>query len=126
MLMPRLVLIVAVFYFDILRSISSNYIVFWMYVVQIYTRLYITLYIYILNGIYDVCMYVMYVGELCLMFRQDVLPYVGRLLPIIIGHILDASNVKKQEIAVKTLGIFIWFEAYLCLLIVMNDPILYF
>ena len=38
------------------------------------------------------------------MFRQDVLPYAGLLLPVIIGHILDTASVKKQEIAVKTLG----------------------
>lgn len=47
----------------------------------------------------------LHAGELCVMFRQDVLPYCRRLLPIIIGHILDTSSVKKQEIAVKTLGI---------------------
>ena len=46
-------------------------------------------------------------GELCVMFRQDVLPYSGKLLPIIIGHILDTSSAKKQEIAVKTLGQFV-------------------
>ena len=38
------------------------------------------------------------------MFRRDVLPYARGLLPIIIGHILDTSSVKKQEVAVKTLG----------------------
>lgn len=43
-------------------------------------------------------------GELCLMFREDVLPYADRLLPVIIGHILDSSSGRKQEIAVKTLG----------------------
>jgi hypothetical protein len=36
------------------------------------------------------------------------LPYARRLLPIIIGHILDTSSVKKQEIAVKTLGNVSW------------------
>jgi hypothetical protein len=54
-------------------------------------------------------------GELCVMFRQDILPYARRLLPIIIGHILDTSSVKKQEIAVKTLGNVSWVHCmYMC------------
>lgn len=43
-------------------------------------------------------------GELSIVLQNDILPYMDRLLPIIITHMLDSSSYRKQEVAVKTLG----------------------
>ena len=44
------------------------------------------------------------IGELCMMVREDVLPYGDQLLPQIISSMYDPSSRRKQEMAVKTLG----------------------
>ena len=43
-------------------------------------------------------------GELCMVMRQDTLPYVDHLLPIIISNMHDKSSLRKQEMALRTLG----------------------
>ena len=43
-------------------------------------------------------------GELSIVLQSDIMPYVDRLLPIIITNMLDSSSYHKQEVAVKTLG----------------------
>ena len=44
------------------------------------------------------------VGELCMVMREDVLPYVDQLTPMVILNMQDGSSQVKQEIAVRTLG----------------------
>ena len=44
------------------------------------------------------------VGELCLVVRDEILPYADQLMPQIIRSMYDASSRRKQEMAVKTLG----------------------
>jgi hypothetical protein len=44
------------------------------------------------------------VGELCMVVREEILPYVAQLLPQIISSMYDPSSRRKQEMAVKTLG----------------------
>ena len=44
------------------------------------------------------------VGELCMVVRDDILPYGDQLLPQIITSMYDNSSKRKQEMAVKTLG----------------------
>ena len=43
-------------------------------------------------------------GELCMVVREDILPYADQLMPQIIGSMYDPSSRRKQEMAVKTLG----------------------
>lgn len=47
------------------------------------------------------------VGELSLVLQTDLVQYGDKLLPIIIANMFDHSSVKKQEVAVKTLGQFV-------------------
>jgi hypothetical protein len=44
------------------------------------------------------------IGELCMVVREDILPYGDQLLPQIIRCIYDPSSRRKQEMAMKTLG----------------------
>ena len=44
------------------------------------------------------------VGELCMVVREEILPYGDLLLPQIISSMYDPSSRRKQEMAVKTLG----------------------
>lgn len=46
------------------------------------------------------------VGELSLVLQQELTPYADTLLPVIIGNMFDSSSLKKQEVAVRTLGQF--------------------
>jgi FKBP12-rapamycin complex-associated protein len=42
--------------------------------------------------------------ELCIVMREEILPFANQLLPIIIDNMHDNTSVRKQEISVKTLG----------------------
>eukprot|EP01033_Poteriospumella_lacustris_P010144 gene10144-7234_t len=44
------------------------------------------------------------VGELSLVLNTDLLPYTDKLLPIIISNMFDNSSIRKQQVAVRTLG----------------------
>jgi Domain of unknown function (DUF3385) len=44
------------------------------------------------------------VGELCMVVREEILPFGDQLLPQIISSMYDPSSRRKQEMAVKTLG----------------------
>lgn len=44
------------------------------------------------------------IGELCIVMREEILPFANQLLPIIIANMHDNTSVRKQEISVKTLG----------------------
>jgi Domain of unknown function (DUF3385) len=44
------------------------------------------------------------VGELCIVVREEILPYGDLLMPQIISSMYDPSSRRKQEMAVKTLG----------------------
>ena len=44
------------------------------------------------------------IGELCLVLREDTLFFVDTLIPIIISNMHDPTSLRKQEMAVKTLG----------------------
>ena len=44
------------------------------------------------------------IGELCMVMRQDTMPFTDYLLPILISNMHDKSSLKKQEMAVRTLG----------------------
>ncbi|RYH28611.1 DUF3385 domain-containing protein [archaeon] len=46
------------------------------------------------------------VGELSVVLQQELTPYAETLLPVIITNMFDASSLKKQEVAVRTLGQF--------------------
>jgi hypothetical protein len=43
-------------------------------------------------------------GELFMVMRQDIVPYVENLLPVIISNVFNSASVKKQETAIRTLG----------------------
>ena len=44
------------------------------------------------------------IGDLCSVMRRNCLPYVNQLLPTIIANMNDKTALRKQEIAVRTLG----------------------
>jgi hypothetical protein len=44
------------------------------------------------------------VGELSMIMREALLPYVDRLAMVVIANMQDGSSLKKQETAVRTLG----------------------
>eukprot|EP01035_Chromulina_nebulosa_P018854 gene18854-24639_t len=44
------------------------------------------------------------VGEICLVMREDTLPYADHLLNLVIKNMRDSTSSKKQEIAIRTLG----------------------
>jgi phosphatidylinositol kinase/protein kinase (PI-3 family) len=44
------------------------------------------------------------VGELSLVLHYDLLPYADTLLPVVITNMFDLSSIRKQEVAVRTLG----------------------
>jgi phosphatidylinositol kinase/protein kinase (PI-3 family) len=44
------------------------------------------------------------IGELCVVLREDTLFFVDSLIPIIIANMHDPTSLRKQEMAVKTLG----------------------
>lgn len=44
-------------------------------------------------------------GEICSVIRQDSLPFADQMIPIIIANMHDSTSRKKQEMAIKTLGI---------------------
>ena len=46
-------------------------------------------------------------GELCVVMRQDILPFADHLMPIVVLSMQDQSSRKKQEIAIKTMGQFV-------------------
>jgi len=52
------------------------------------------------------------IGDLCMVMRLDILPFMHQLLPIIIHNMHDKSSIKKQEMAVKTLGKFVSATGY--------------
>eukprot|EP01041_Mallomonas_annulata_P001944 gene1944-3771_t len=43
-------------------------------------------------------------GELCMVMRQETMPFTDQLLPILISNMHDKSSLRKQEMAVRTLG----------------------
>jgi hypothetical protein len=43
-------------------------------------------------------------GELSVVLQSELLPYVDTLLPVIIMHMFDNSSLKKQQVAIRTLG----------------------
>lgn len=47
------------------------------------------------------------VGELSLVLNTDLIPYSDKLLPIIISNMFDNSSLRKQHVAVRTLGQFV-------------------
>jgi phosphatidylinositol kinase/protein kinase (PI-3 family) len=44
------------------------------------------------------------IGDICLVMREDTLPYTDRLLSVVIENMRDSSTRRKQEISLKTLG----------------------
>jgi FKBP12-rapamycin complex-associated protein len=47
------------------------------------------------------------VGELSTVLQYELLPYADTLLPVIITNMFDLSSIRKQEVAVRTLGQYI-------------------
>jgi hypothetical protein len=47
------------------------------------------------------------VGELSVVLQNEMTPYVDTLLPVIISNMFDSSSLKKQEVAIRTLGKFV-------------------
>ena len=46
-------------------------------------------------------------GELSVVLQGELLPYVDTLLPVIIMNMFDSSSLKKQQVAIRTLGQFV-------------------
>lgn len=43
-------------------------------------------------------------GELSVVMKEDTVPYLDELMPLIIGNIQDQSSAHKREVAIRTLG----------------------
>lgn len=44
------------------------------------------------------------VGELATVLQTELMPYTDMVLPIVISNMFDSSSLRKQEVAIKTLG----------------------
>ena len=43
-------------------------------------------------------------GELCMVMRSDIEPFIEPLLPVIISSMYNSTSRRKQETSVRTLG----------------------
>ena len=45
-------------------------------------------------------------GELCMVMRSDMKPFVESLMPVIMSNMYNSTSRRKQETSVRTLGNF--------------------
>lgn len=64
------------------------------------------------------------VGELCMVLRQEMFPFIEQLLPVIIHNSQDSSSLRKQEMAVRTLGQLVSATGYVVTPYLQYPPLL--